>query len=434
MGTFHSSPALSAFQILIAVIALLLLRSHETEAKGLALSLRTSTIESFSTPGSPSKLRFHHNVSLTVTIAVGTPPQNVTMVLDTGSELSWLPCNTTAASAFNYRSSSSYTTIPCSSQTCSSQTRDLPNRSTCDANTNSCHVSISYADASTAEGTLVSDLFFLGGSPARRTAFGCMSSVYSAAPGDTAVTGMLGMNRGALSFVTQTNTQRFSYCISDRDAGVLLIGASNVLPLNYTPFVQISLPLPYFDRVAYSVQLESIRVGAKTLPIHKSVLLPDHSGAGQTMVDSGTQFSFLLGPAYEILKEEFLRQTKGVLTPLNEPEYVFQGAFDLCFRETEAAAAEAMPRIPSVVLEFTGAEVAVDGQRLLYRVQGESRGRGEAVWCFTFGNSDLVPMEAYVIGHHHQQNVWVEYDLQNRRVGFAPVRCDLAGRKLGVIL
>ncbi|KAK8926127.1 Aspartic proteinase PCS1 [Platanthera zijinensis] len=77
-----------------------------------------------------------------------------------------------------------------------------------------------------------------------------MSSVYSAAPGDTAVAGMLGMNRGALSFVTQTNTQRFSYCISDRDAGVLLIGASNSLPLNYTPFVQISLPLPYFDASA----------------------------------------------------------------------------------------------------------------------------------------------------------------------------------------
>lgn len=388
-----------------------------------------------SIPGPPSKLRFHRNVSLTVTLAVGTPPQNVTMVLDTGSELSWLPCNSSAASsAFHHTASSSYTAIPCSSPTCVSQTRDLPNRSSCDANTNTCRVSLSYADASTADGTLSSDLFFLGGSPARRTAFGCMSSVYSAAPGDSSFSGMLGMNRGALSFVTQTNTRRFSYCISDRDAGVLLLGASNFLPLNYTPFVQIPLPLPYFDRVAYSVQLESIRVGAKTLPIPKSVLLPDHSGAGQTMVDSGTQFSFLLGPAYDILKQEFLSQTNGVLTPLNEPEFVFQGAFDMCFRGTEAVTAAAMQRIPAVVLEFSGAEMAVEGKRLLYRVEGESRGAGDAVWCFTFGNADLVPMEAYVIGHHHQQNVWVEYDLENRRVGFAPVRCDLAGRKLGVIL
>jgi hypothetical protein len=66
-------------------------------------------------------------------------------------------------------------------------------------------------------------------------------------------------------------------------------------------------------------------------------------------------------------------------------------------------------------------------------VPGERRGEGgaEAVWCLTFGNSDMAGMSAYVIGHHHQQNVWVEYDLQNSRVGFAPARCDLATRRLG---
>jgi hypothetical protein len=43
----------------------------------------------------------------------------------------------------------------------------------------------------------------------------------------------------------------------------------------------------------------------------------------------------------------------------------------------------------------------------------------------------MAGMSAYVIGHHHQQNVWVEYDLQNGRVGFAPARCDLATERLG---
>ena len=51
--------------------------------------------------------------------------------------------------------------------------------------------------------------------------------------------------------------------------------------------------------------------------------------------------------------------------------------------------------------------------------------------CLTFGSSDMAGMSAYVIGHHHQQNVWVEYDLQNGRVGFAPARCDLATVRLG---
>ncbi|KAG0463770.1 hypothetical protein HPP92_019839 [Vanilla planifolia] len=429
----YACSVLILLSLFVPLVVLLSVECRLTEGRGLAFPLRVQKLQALPVPPAPNKLRFHRNVSLTVTLAVGTPPQNVTMVLDTGSELSWLSCASPSPS-FNARASSSFAPIPCSSPTCKSQSRDLPTPATCDTTTGHCHVSITYTDASTAEGTLASDFFLLDRPPAHRAAFGCMSSAFSSSSGDAATVGMLGMNRGALSFVTQTKTQRFSYCISDRDAGVLVFGSAEFLPLNYTPFVQIALPLPYFDRVAYSVQLETIRVGHKTLPIPKSVLLPDHTGAGQTMVDSGTQFSFLLGPAYEILKQEFLLQTKGVLTPLNEEGYAFQGAFDLCFRQTETTAAAAVRQIPAVVLGFQGADVAVEGERLLYRVEGERRGTGEGVWCFTFGNSDLVPIEAYVIGHHHQQNVWVEYDLERSRVGFAPVRCDLASRKLGVVL
>ncbi|XP_008777313.2 aspartic proteinase PCS1-like [Phoenix dactylifera] len=400
--------------------------------KPLVLPLRTQKVASLSLPSPPNKLLFHHNVSLTITLSVGSPPQNVSLVLDTGSELSWLLCDSKTSPSFRPRASSSYSPIPCSSPTCRSQTRDLPIPASCDAS-RLCHVALSYADASSSEGTLAADLFSLGASPPLRTAFGCMAASYSSAAGDPAAAGMLGMNRGSLSFVSQTNTRRFSYCISDRDSsGVLLLGhaALSFLPLNYTPLVDISLPLPYFDRVAYSVQLEGIRVGTVLLPIPKSVLVPDHTGAGQTMVDSGTQFTFLLGAAYDALKIEFLRQTKGVLTPLDEPSFVFQGAFDACFRVPER---RPLPRVPAVVLMFRGAEVEVSGERLLYRVAGEVRG-GDGVWCLTFGNSDLVPLSAFVIGHHHQQNVWVEYDLENGRLGFAPVRCDLASQRLGVVL
>lgn len=50
------------------------------------------------------------------------------------------------------------------------------------------------------------------------------------------------------------------------------------------------------------------------------------------------------------------------------------------------------------------------------------------------GNADLAGISAFVIGHHHQQNLWVEYDLDNARLGFAPVRCDLASQSLGLLL
>lgn len=208
----------------------------------------------------------------------------------------------------------------------------------------------------------------------------------------------------------------------------MLGGSGTSSNLSFTPLIRIPDPLPYFDRVAYSVQLEGIRVSTKLLQLPKSVFVPDHTGAGQTMVDSGTQFTFLLGPVYMALKKEFTEQTSGLLRVLKEPDFVFQGAMDLCFLIAESGR---VPDLPMVVLVFRGAEMSVSGERLLYRVEGERRG-GDAVYCFTFGNSDLVPIEAYVIGHHHQRNMWVEYDLEQDRVGFGPASCDLAAKRLGV--
>ncbi|GFZ02272.1 eukaryotic aspartyl protease family protein [Actinidia rufa] len=209
---------------------------------------------------------------------------------------------------------------------------------------------------------------------------------------DSKTTGLMGMNRGSLSFVSQMGFPKFSYCISGYDLpGLLLLGDTNftwLAPLNYTPLIQISTPLPYFDRVAYTVQLEGIRVSDKLLPLPKSVFVPDHTGAGQTMVDSG--------------------------------------AMDLCYLIPPGQ--PGFLKLPTVSLVFRGAEMLVSGDGLLYRVSGELRGN-DSVYCFTFGNSDLLGIEAYVIGHHHQQNVWMEFDLQNSRIGLAQVRCDLAGQR-----
>ncbi|KAI8564015.1 hypothetical protein RHMOL_Rhmol03G0151300 [Rhododendron molle] len=392
-------------------------------------------IPSASIPRQPNKLSFHHNVSLTVSLSVGSPPQNVTMVLDTGSELSWLHCNKTPAtpSTFDPHRSTSYSPTPCSSSVCTTRTRDFTLPVSCDTK-KLCHATISYADATSVEGNLASDTFLIDGSGLPGTVFGCMDSGSSSNPDEDAKsTGLIGMNRGLLSFVTQMGFQKFSYCISGRDSsGVLLFGETNfpwLRPLNYTPMVQISTPLPYFDRVAYTVMLEGIRVSGKVLALPKSVFVPDHTGAGQTMVDSGTQFTFLLGPAYTALKKEFMQQTKGVLRVLEEPNFVFQGAMDLCYR-----VGGSMPEagLPTVTLMFRGAEMSVSAERLMYRVPGMVRG-SDSVYCFTFGNSDLLGIEAYVIGHHHQQNVWMEFDLAKLRVGLAEVRCDLASQRLGVL-
>ncbi|KAK4478554.1 hypothetical protein RD792_014038 [Penstemon davidsonii] len=400
-------------------------------SKVLVLPLKTQKISSSAT----NKLPFTHNVTLTVSMAVGTPPQNVTMVLDTGSELSWLQCNTTRINqpVFYPNRSSSYKPIPCSSTTCTTRTQDFSIPASCDSK-NLCHAILSYADASSSEGNLAMDKFSIAGSNFSDTIFGCMDSGFSSnLDEDSKTTGLMGMNRGSLSFVSQMGFKKFSYCISASDfSGILLFGESNftwLLPLNYTPLIQISVPLPYFDRVAYTVQLEGIKVSEKILQLPKSIFEPDHTGAGQTMVDSGTQFTFLLGPAYTALKNEFINQTGRALRVLEDPDFVFQGAFDLCF--LVPLHVTRLPDLPPVSLVFRGAEIKVSSERLLYRVPGEVRGN-DSVHCFTFGNSDLLAIEAYIIGHHHQQNIWMEFDLQNSRIGVAQVQCDVAGQRFGI--
>lgn len=313
------------------------------------------------------------------------------------------------------------------------RTQDFPIPASCDSNQH-CHATLSYADASSSEGNLATDLFNIGGSGIQGTIFGCMDSGFSSnSDEDMKTTGLMGMNRGSLSFVSQMNFPKFSYCISGSDfSGILLLGNNNftwLMPLNYTPLIQISIPLPYFDRAAYTVRLQGIRVSEKVLPLPKSILEPDHTGAGQTMVDSGTQFTFLLGPAYNALRNEFLNQTNGYLRVLDDPNFVFQGAMDLCYLVPLNQTSFSV--LPSVSILFGGAEMSISGDKLLYRVPGEIRGN-DSVYCLTFGNSDLLGIEAYVIGHHHQQNVWMEFDLEKSRIGFAQVRCDLASQRFGL--
>ncbi|KAK4799519.1 hypothetical protein SAY86_024884 [Trapa natans] len=382
-----------------------------------------------------TRLPFRHNVSLTVSLTAGTPPQPVTMVIDTGSELSWLHCKRSPGlrSVFDPAASRSYSAIPCLSQTCQDRTSDFPVPVSCSSD-KLCHTIISYADASSIEGSLSSETFQIGPPERPGFLFGCMDSGQSSNPDeDSNTTGLLGLNRGLLSMVTQMGLKKFSYCISSSDGtGVLWLddaGPSWVGTLKYTRMVRISTPLPYFDRAAYTVQLVGIRVSEKILALPKSVFVPDHTGAGQTMVDSGTQFTFLLGPVYNALRLEFLDQTKSLLKTYDDPNYVFQGAMDLCFIIPSDQAE--LPVLPAVGLMFEGAEMVIPGERLLYQVPGLVKG-ADKVYCFTFGNSYLLGVEAFVIGHHHQQDKWVEFDLANSRIGFADVRCDHAGQRLGL--
>ena len=99
-----------------------------------------------------------------------------------------------------------------------------------------CHATVSYADATSLEGSLAAETFAMSGSGQPGIIFVCMDSGFSSnANEDSKITELMGMNRGSLSFVTQMGFPKFSYSISGKDAsGVLLFGDAT---FKYTPLV-----------------------------------------------------------------------------------------------------------------------------------------------------------------------------------------------------
>ncbi|GFY93223.1 eukaryotic aspartyl protease family protein [Actinidia rufa] len=297
----------------------------------------------------PDLLPFHQNVTLTVSLSVGSPHRTLPWSSTRAASSPGSTANTTRIQqpAFDPTRSKSYSPVSCSSLTCTTRTRDFSMPAFCDPN-NLCHAVLSMPTRRRRKARVGHGQ--RRGSEINETVLGCMDSGFSSNPDeDSKTTGLMGMNRGA----------------------------------------------------------------------------------GQTMVDSGTQFTFLLGPVYTALRNEFLNQTARSLRVLDDPDFIFQGAMDLCYLVPPGQ--PGLSKLPTVSLVFQGAEMRVSGDGLLYRVSGEVRGN-DSVYCFTFGNSDLLGIEAYVIGHHHQQNVWMEFDLEKSRIGLAQTGMVDWGYRVMVVL
>ncbi|MCI29348.1 aspartic proteinase PCS1-like [Trifolium medium] len=93
--------------------------------------------------------------------------------------------------------------------------------------------------------------------------FGCMDTDTSPSNEDSKSTGLMGMDLGALLFANQMKLTKFSYCISNKDSTSVLVLGNGATPsglVHYTPLIKMTTPLPYFNRFAYTIQLEGIKV------------------------------------------------------------------------------------------------------------------------------------------------------------------------------
>ncbi|CAK9156045.1 unnamed protein product [Ilex paraguariensis] len=359
-------------------------------------------------------------MALIVSLPIGTPPQSQQMVLDTGSQLSWIQCHKKAprkpppTTSFDPSLSSSFSVLPCNHPLCKPRIPDFTLPTSCDQN-RLCHYSYFYADGTLAEGNLVREKFELSNSQSTSPLIlGCATD-------SSATEGILGMNLGRLSFASQAKISRFSYCVPVRQnranvkpTGTFYLGQNPNSPtfqyVNLLTFPQ-GQRMPNLDPLAYTVGMVGIRIGGKKLDIPPSVFRPDAGGSGQTMIDSGTEYTFLVEAAYSKVREEIVRLVGSKL----KKGYVYEGALDTCF---DGDGMQIGRLIGDMVLEFEkGLEIVVGKDRILDDVGG-------GVHCLGIGRSDSLGIASNIIGNFHQQNLWVEFDLANRRVGFGKADCS----------
>ncbi|KAL2527965.1 Eukaryotic aspartyl protease family protein [Forsythia ovata] len=371
-------------------------------------------------PSSPSihyKSSFKYSMALIVSLPLGTPPQPLSMVLDTGSQLSWIQCQRKSprkppTTSFDPSLSSSFSNLPCNSPLCMLQNPDFTLPTSCENKV--CHYSYFYADGTLAEGNLVTDKFTL--SPSKTTTplvLGCTTNSSEAQ-------GILGMNLGRLSFPSQTKISKFSYCVPLRQGtpritpmGTFYLGKNpnsrTFKYVNLLSFPQIK-SMPNFDPLAYTLPMTGIMIGGKKLNIPVSVFRPDAGGSGQTMIDSGTQYTFLVDEAYSKVREEVVRVAGRRL----KQGYVHGGSMDMCF---DGNPIEIERLIGDMVFQFeNGVEILINKERVLDDVGG-------GIHCVGIGQSSMLGTFSNIFGNFHQQNLWVEFDLAGRKVGFGAADC-----------
>jgi len=341
-----------------------------------------------------------------VTVGLGTPKRDLSLIFDTGSDLTWTQCQPCARSCYSQKEpifdpskSSSYLNVSCNSNYCSDLTSATGNSPSCSSGTSTCIYGIQYGDQSYSVGYLSQEKITLSASDVfDKIVFGCGQNNRGLFGGSA---GLLGLGRNQLSFVQQTAKKYggiFSYCLPSTasQTGYLTFGKASGY-VKYTPLSTIAQGQSF-----YGLNLLGISVGGSKLPISSSIF----SSSG-TIIDSGTVITRLPPTAYGQLRSTFRQQMSSY--PSTSALSILDTCYDLRGYSTI--------KIPKISFFFGGGTtVDLDSQGILYV------GSASQV-CLAFAaNGD--DTDVTIFGNVQQKKLEVVYDIGGAKIGFGSAGCS----------
>ncbi|XWS10505.1 hypothetical protein CRYUN_Cryun39dG0085200 [Craigia yunnanensis] len=360
---------------------------------------------------------------------VGKPSQKFRLIVDTGSDLTWINCRyrcargdnctrkgrTKGRRVFHAHLSSSFRPVPCFSQMCKIELMNLFSLTTCPTPLAPCAYDYRYIDGSAAIGVFANETVTVGLTNGRMTRLhnvliGCSDSFQG--PALQNVDGVMGLANSKYSFATKAAENlggKFSYCLVDHlshiNASNYLIFGTNhnqVALLGNTRYTRLELnAISSF----HAVNVMGISIGGKMLEIPFQVW--DIMKGGGTILDTGTSLTFLTDAAYKpvmaAIKMSVSKYQKVKLDGV-PMEYCFNSTG---FDET---------LVPKLTIHFT------DGARFEPHWKSYVIAAADGVRCLGFLPASFPGTS--VIGNIMQQNYLWEFDLDGNKLGFAPSDCS----------
>ncbi|KAL3851569.1 hypothetical protein ACJIZ3_013451 [Penstemon smallii] len=392
-----------------------------------------------------------------ISLNIGTPSQIIQVYLDTGSDLTWVPCGNlsfdcidcndyrnnklTSDTYFSPSHSNSSSRDSCSSPFCTNiHSSDNPfdpcTIAGCSLSTllkSTCYrpcpaFSYTYGDGVVA-GTLTRDILKVHGSTLNNSTreipkfcFGCISATYREP------IGIVGFGKGPLSLPSQLGFlhKGFSHCFlpfkfanNPNISSPLVVGdlaiSSNV-NLQFTPMLKSPMYPNY-----YYIGLEAITVGNVGTKLPSSLKEFDSLGNGGMIIDSGTTYTHLPEPFYS----QLLSVLQTEITYPRATEVEERSGFNLCYRVPCPANNILVDDLPLITFHFlSNVSLTLPQGNSFYAMNAPNN--STVVKCLLFQSMDANDYgPSGIFGSFQQQNVEVVYDLEEERIGFEVVDCTL---------